>query len=154
MSRRRVLICGGRDYHDRAKVENTLRAYLEDGDIIIHGAAPGADALSGDVAGRVLGHTVEVFPANWSRHGSAAGPIRNQEMLASGIDLVIAFDGGRGTEDMVKRASKAGIEVITVKHEEKDTNLCFNCMNKVTGDPQWSHWSNSDMSYWCTDWGR
>ena len=32
-------------------------------------------------------------------------------MLDTGIDLVIAFPGGTGTADMVRRARKAGVEV-------------------------------------------
>jgi hypothetical protein len=54
----------------------------------------------------------EVFPADWVRHGRAAGPVRNTRMLNDGEpDLVIAFPGGHGTADMVKQARAAGIEV-------------------------------------------
>lgn len=60
---------------------------------------------------RQLGLAVEVHPADWGRYGKAAGPIRNQEMLESGIDLVIALPGGRGTADMVRRAEGAGVPV-------------------------------------------
>lgn len=38
-----------------------------------------------------------------------AGPIRNSFMLALGPDLVLAFPGGRGTADMVRQASEAGV---------------------------------------------
>jgi predicted Fe-Mo cluster-binding NifX family protein len=108
----RVIVCGGRNYTEEEVIRKRL-ALLRDEHpdaIVIHGAAPGADAWSGYVAG-TLGLTVEVHPANWAKHGRAAGPIRNQEMLDSGVDLVIAFPGGRGTEDMIKRAERAGVEV-------------------------------------------
>lgn len=43
---------------------------------------------------------------------NAAGPIRNQHMLDIGKpDVVLAFPGGRGTEDMIRRAEKAGVPV-------------------------------------------
>jgi hypothetical protein len=45
------------------------------------------------------------FPANWKVYGRAAGPIRNMKMLLEGKpDLVVAFPGGIGTADMVKKA--------------------------------------------------
>jgi DNA-binding MurR/RpiR family transcriptional regulator len=108
---RRVLICGGRDYDDAPAMEAALRRLLQHGDVVIHGGARGADAMAGDIAGRLLGHAVEVYPADWHKHGKAAGPIRNQQMLGTGIDLVIAFSGGRGTADMVNRARRAGVAV-------------------------------------------
>ena len=57
---------------------------------------------------------VEIDPmaAAWRRHGSRAGPLRNQDMLArGGVVCLIAFPGGRGTEDMVERATRANIPV-------------------------------------------
>jgi len=55
----------------------------------------------------------EPHPADWERHGRAAGPIRNQEMADAGADLCIAFPYGigKGTYDMIERARKAGIPV-------------------------------------------
>lgn len=47
--------------------------------------------------------------------GRAAGPIRHQRMLDEGMpDLVLALPGGRGTADMVRHATLAGVEVIEV----------------------------------------
>ncbi len=38
--------------------------------------------------------------------------IRNQQMLDEAKpDMVLAFPGGRGTDDMVSRAEKAGVPV-------------------------------------------
>lgn len=107
-----MLVCGGRDYRDEESMYAALADELEPGDVVVHGGARGADALAGDIAGRVLGYEVEVHPADWHKHGRAAGPIRNQEMLDTGIDMVIAFAGGRGTADMVSRATRAGVLVV------------------------------------------
>lgn len=111
----RVIICGGRDYRNSAAVRDQLTKLSESKPdlTIIHGAAPGADSLAGTIA-RELGLTVEAHPANWKKHGRAAGPIRNQEMLDSGVDLVVAFPGGHGTQDMISRAKRAGISVHTI----------------------------------------
>ena len=44
-----------------------------------------------------------------------AGPERNARMLAEGRpDLVVAFPGGTGTADMVRRAKAAGVRVVEV----------------------------------------
>ena len=56
-----------------------------------------------------------VYPADWKANAKAAGPIRNAEMLADfKPDTVIAFPGGRGTADMVRKAKAAGVRVIEV----------------------------------------
>ena len=53
-----------------------------------------------------------LFLADWTTHGRAAGPIRDQAMLDTGKpDLVVAFVGDRGTADMVRRAREAGVLV-------------------------------------------
>jgi hypothetical protein len=106
----RVLVCGGRNYTDQEGIRAAILALPATTNVVVHGGAPGADSWAGYIAG-MLGIPVEVHPADWARHGRAAGPIRNQEMLDSGIDLVVAFRGGVGTADMIRRAEKAGIEV-------------------------------------------
>jgi hypothetical protein len=107
--RLRVLFCGGRDYNDWAAVVREIHALPPDA-IIVNGAARGADSLAWDAA-VAMDHTIDVFPAEWDKYGKAAGAIRNQAMLDSGIDLVIAFPGGNGTRDMIRRARAAGVEV-------------------------------------------
>ena len=108
----RILVCGSRDYNDISKVSMILRRYRDSHPVIIHGAARGADACA-SLACRVLGYEEERHPANWKKYGKAAGPIRNREMLDSGIDLVLAFWDGKspGTRNMMAIARKAGVEV-------------------------------------------
>jgi hypothetical protein len=111
----RVLVTGGRDFSDCLLLYRVLDGLHMDRTIttIIHGGAPGADSEAGEWA---MCHYVpeKIHPADWLRYGRSAGPIRNQEMLAELPDLVVAFPGGRGTEDMVRRAKQAGLEVIEV----------------------------------------
>lgn len=109
----RVLVCGGRDFSDCGLMFNTLDALakVEVVDCIIEGDARGADRIAGAWAKRRR-IDLRLFPADWAQYGKAAGPIRNQKMLDAGKpDLVIAFPGGNGTADMVRRARGAGIEV-------------------------------------------
>ena len=106
-----VLVCGGRDYQDRDRAMAVLDALPRTDLTIICGGANGADKLAADWA-LWRGVGLEWFPAEWRKHGKAAGPIRNQKMIDEGKpDLCIAFPGGRGTADMVRRAQAAGVEV-------------------------------------------
>ena len=107
----RVLVCGGRDYAKADYVSRVLDGLSVT--TLVHGGARGADILAGHWALR-HGVNTEVFYADWAR-GKRAGPERNQRMLDSKPDLVVAFPGGRGTADMVRRAKAAGIEVIEVE---------------------------------------
>ena len=55
------------------------------------------------------------FPADWQKHGKRAGPIRNALMLAEGKpDLVIGFAGGKGTDDMLRKAFRSGVKRLLV----------------------------------------
>lgn len=115
----RVLVCGGRDFDDYDTLKSVLSALqITRGsfEVIIHGGARGADSMASLYGER---HLIprQMFPADWQKHGSDAGPIRNQKMLDEGRpDLVVAFPTpkSRGTWDMVRRAKKAGVEVIEV----------------------------------------
>lgn len=114
----RVLVCGGRAYGDRARVYEVLDVYhgAKGISLLIDGAARGADQLAHEWA-QSLGVPTERFPADWENHGSFAGPARNKQMMDEGKpDLVIAFPGGRGTADMVRKARKAGVEVVEISH--------------------------------------
>ncbi len=114
----RVLVCGGREYDDRDRIWNTLTALDAECriDVVIHGAASGADTEGMLWAQAMPGRKHAPFAAVWPAHGRAAGPIRNQRMLDEGKpDLVVAFPGGRGTADMVRRARAAGVPVKVIE---------------------------------------
>ena len=110
----RVLVCGGRNFNDALTLGSWLGGIHKDHGItqIIHGGARGADTMAGQFA-KWAKIPVRVFPADWKRDGKAAGPIRNSQMLSEGKpDLVVAFDGGKGTADMIAKARKAGVRVV------------------------------------------
>lgn len=110
----KVLVCGGRDYSDREALERALDRIHAETPItcLIEGGAMGADYLAcvWSAKRQIEGH--RRFSADWVMHGRSAGPIRNQRMLDEGKpDLVVAFPGGRGTADMIRRAEAAGVPV-------------------------------------------
>jgi len=110
-----ILICGSRIWDDYDKIEKRILEIEDpDGTTIIEGGARGADLMAREFA---LKYGIDVFeiPANWVRHGRAAGPIRNRMMLDLQPDLVIAFipKNARsvGTKDTVNEAKRRGIPV-------------------------------------------
>jgi hypothetical protein len=110
-----VLVCGGRDYHRYAVVDATLCEINRKHGIthIMHGGSSGADALAGEWA-TDCGVQEVVCKANWEVHGRKAGPMRNKAMLDLLPELVVAFPGGRGTENMVSQAEDRCIQVVRV----------------------------------------
>lgn len=117
MALHRVLVCGGRDYTDANRIWSILDHYLhvaDDFEVLIHGAARGVDSISGEWA-QARSVRVEVFPADWTTHGTIAGPIRNAQMLREGKPtVVVAFPGGAGTRNMVDRAKRANVPVLEI----------------------------------------
>ncbi len=121
----RILICGSRRWGHRELIRREL-AKLPTDTIIIHGDCPtGADHIA-DAIWRQIGQLApEKFPADWKKHGKAAGPIRNQQMIDEGKpDRAIAFffasgadadPSSPGTADMLRRVRAAGIPVLCVR---------------------------------------
>lgn len=116
----KVLICGDRNWGKNNDERELIKEYvnsLPQDSVIIEGECRGADYLS-----RIYAEARELkvmkFPADWKKHGKAAGPIRNSLMLKelTKDDLVVAFhndiETSRGTKDTMTKAKKLGIKVI------------------------------------------
>jgi YspA, cpYpsA-related SLOG family len=104
-----LAVTGGRYYSDSVKVFKTLEEYGTKNLTLVLGDAPGADALALQWA------VYNKIPyirhiADWTQFGKAAGPIRNKKMIEQ-ANLLLAFPGGRGTENCIKQAKEAGISV-------------------------------------------
>ena len=120
----RVLVTGSRDWDDWEAVWRQLDALCPAPGhtlIVVHGACPtGADHHASDwcdefawfAEQRGAELIVEPHAADWAKHGKAAGPIRNQQMVDVGADLCLAFvkNNSRGASDCLARAQAAGIE--------------------------------------------
>lgn len=111
----KILVCGGRDFIDRAKLFSALDELhsVEKITTLVHGGARGADSLANAWA-EPKGIPIRVYNPDWSI-GKMTGALRNQEMLDSEApDLVVAFEGGNGTADMVYRAKAQGYKVLEI----------------------------------------
>jgi hypothetical protein len=140
----KILVCGGRDYKDSKKVNDILdeiackfSAFYKEHDNwlpidikIIHGGASGADSLAQKWAVNNQAQEAE-YKAVWddmsepcvrkrrydgSYYNALAGFKRNKEMLVKEEpDLIVAFPGGPGTEDMITQALKVPVKVLRIK---------------------------------------
>lgn len=123
----RILVTGSRQIVDQGRIyreldaeyEKWLSQSSEPAFVVVHGAAPGADALAGQWAWDRRNETpapdVEVHPAKWRQYGRLAGHIRNAEMVEAGADLVLAFfhpgAENRGTTNCVTQARLKGLTI-------------------------------------------
>lgn len=117
----RILVTGSRHHTDEHLIAAALADALTElsptsAVTLVSGNARGADALAEKYAD-ALGMDVERHPADWGKHGRAAGPKRNQQMVDLGADLCLAFplEESRGTYDCIRRARAAGIEVRVIE---------------------------------------
>lgn len=110
-----ILVCGGRTFHDAHLLNNTLDRLDRELSIasVITGGCTGADQLA-NIWAQEKGKVQIIVPAKWHLYNNAAGPIRNSEMLAMKPDLVVAFQGGRGTQDTITKAKALGLNVLEV----------------------------------------
>lgn len=111
----RLVVTGDREWSDEITVAKVLTGMMQLGvTTLIHGDCRGLDKMAGEW-GELLGMKVEKFPAEWTKYGRAAGPLRNQQMINEGHPTIaVAFHNdlkrSRGTKDMVTRLKKAKIK--------------------------------------------
>ena len=117
----RILVTGSREWSNRDVVEEALSPYsIEASAVLVSGACPsGADSMAEEVW-KGWGLPVERHPADWRRHGKAAGFIRNQEMVDLGADVCLAFrrNYSRGTTHCANAATMAGIPTLWFTEDE------------------------------------
>ncbi len=125
----KLLVCGDRNWSNRQFIMDVIQR-IEWGSpalTVIHGGCRGADTLAESICDE-MDLFSEVYQADWKKHGKAAGPIRNQQMLTDGKpDVVIAFhpsiETSKGTGGMVKLARDAGLPVAVFTGSETPSRV-------------------------------
>lgn len=121
MEKSRIIIAGCRNFTNYALLRETCDRLLKETSVshevvIVSGHATGADAL-GEKYAQENGYTLETYPADWKRHGRAAGPIRNALMASVANALIAFWDGkSRGTKNMIDLANTKGLQVAVVQY--------------------------------------
>lgn len=127
VSQVRIIVAGGRDFSDYAKLESEvteiISSYRIGDDItIISGHCRGADMLGEQLANK-YSIPIKIFPANWDKHGKSAGYIRNRQMAeyasdGDSIGILVAFWDGKskGTKSMIDLGLQYLKEVHVIKY--------------------------------------
>ena len=117
----KIMVTGSRHHTDGDLIWGTLDDIVDgfagsNHVCLIEGGAPGADRIA-RLWAQARFFEVQTFMADWNKHGKAAGPIRNQQMVDQKPDYVAAFPlpDSRGTWDAIRRAESAGIPVRIAK---------------------------------------
>lgn len=117
----KLIVAGGRDYRDFARVEAEIRSLAsrelaERNVSIVSGMANGADRLAWQFA-KNMDVQVYEFPADWNTYGKAAGHRRNAEMAKFADGLLAFWDGqSRGTANMIATMEKLGKDVRVIRY--------------------------------------
>jgi len=107
----KVIIAGSREIFDYNIVKEAIEESKFEITEVVSGTARGVDSLGERWA---YEHKIPVkrFPADWDKHGKAAGIIRNSEMANYGEALIAIWDGeSRGTKNMIDTAKKKNLQV-------------------------------------------
>jgi YspA, cpYpsA-related SLOG family len=129
----RVLVCGDREWTNEQSIRRvlTLLHKLHPETIVVEGDARGADKMAGRIWLELTGYDydqLEVYPADWTRYGKAAGRIRNRwqmnesfrkgqedgHYLTYGVAFHRNLRQSRGTRDMVTLLEDAGVPVLKI----------------------------------------
>ncbi len=112
----KLIIAGSRDIEDYDLVRSLVmksgfwKKYGRSIEVV-SGMARGVDKLGVDFA-KKNGLKCHEMPADWNRHGKAAGHIRNSEMADVGDGLLAVWDGtSPGTKGMIQISRAKGLEV-------------------------------------------
>jgi len=117
----KVIVAGGRDFTNYALVEEAIKISGFEISQIVSGKAKGVDTL-GEVWALANNIPVEAFPADWSQHGRAAGPIRNKQMAEYADALIAIWDGEtKRTANIILQARNKQLNVFI--YIVKDTNV-------------------------------
>ncbi len=127
----RVAIVGSRTWSKPWIVENYIYN-LPVGSVIISGGADGVDYYAVEAAKKHKFEYVEHL-ADWTTHGKAAGPIRNQ-LIVDDCDYMVAFHNGwsKGTKNSIELAVKSKRQVFVFL--EDGSSIIFNIPKQLSLD--------------------
>jgi hypothetical protein len=114
----KLIIAGSRSFddYDRLCVAcNHLTQNFKVPVVVISGCARGADRLGERWADSRRLH-VERFPADWDRHGKAAGYRRNEAMARAATHCIVFWDGqSPGAKHMIDLARQYRLQLRIVR---------------------------------------
>lgn len=114
----KTIIAGGRDFSDYGLLESTLDSLPWSISESLNGEALGADSLGAKyMKNKNREDDIKSYPADWNKHGKAAGHIRNTTMANNAQALVAFWDGkSKGTADMISKAKERELLTLVVNY--------------------------------------
>ena len=125
----RILVTGSRDYteEDRPflykKLNDVVDAFEEAipgewSPTLVVGDCPTGVDLFAFQFWAINRWPIEMHKADWTAQGKKAGPLRNQEMVDSGVHICLAFPKGesRGTRGCAKLAKDAQVPTMIMEY--------------------------------------
>lgn len=118
-----------------------LNERVERVDVLIHGAASGADTVAKEWAeDRAV--MDDPHPADWDRYGKRAGPIRNADMVADLKNralvgarvMALLTPGGPGTDDMRARLVRVRVEIRELDEVLRDADALARLQRRLELD--------------------
>jgi hypothetical protein len=115
---KRVCFSGSRQYRNLKVIAQHIMK-LDRGTIVVHGGARGVDTEVERMATQ-LGFMTEIWKPDWDKYGRAAGPKRNQDMIATCDKLIAFWDGNSpGTRSAITFAEQFELPVTLVMDKGK-----------------------------------
>ena len=85
---------------------------------VVSGASGNVDKI-GEFWAELMELPIKRFPADWDKHGKAAGPIRNRAMAEYADALIAVWDGeSKGTANMILEMHRQGKPVFVWRVNE------------------------------------
>lgn len=104
--KKKLIIAGSRSFNNFKLMRSVLDEEVNSIAEVVCGEAQGTDSY-GKTWAQYHNIPVKSFPADWQRHGSAAGYIRNHEMGDYADELIAFWDGNSpGTKEMIEYMQK------------------------------------------------
>jgi len=110
----RIIISGDRNWTG-PELEARFRVFFRSipaGIQILHGGCKGVD-MTAEMIAREFKIPTQIFLPDWDKYGKGGGPVRNKEMLKTGVIGVYLFHrdlaNSKGTKNMAIQAKAAGV---------------------------------------------
>mgnify|MGYP006302249621 CR=1 FL=1 len=117
----RLIVAGSRDFKDYELLEREVLKFIkkhkevDESVEVISGRARGADKL-GEVFADKFGLKKHIKPADWDKHGRAAGFIRNREMVSEATHCICFWDRkSSGTKNTIQLSEEKGIPLCVIE---------------------------------------
>ena len=128
----KLAVVGSRAYTDQEIVFFFLEEYVKvfgDSLEFVSGGCPRGPDHFAEIFAESYNLPIKIFPAEWNKHGKAAGFIRNSDIVDYSDEVIAFWDRkSHGTKDTIKKAESQGKQVIIVDNELTLTEKCFNML--------------------------